>query len=69
MTTKTRNRGIKSRWYPTPEQEHFLNRQWGCARLVYNKGLEFRKTQWQDHGRSTNFEATCNELTAWKKGP
>lgn len=44
-------RAYRYRFYPTPEQAEFLNRTFGCVRLVWNKALAERTRQYKDHGR------------------
>ena len=55
MKTK---RAYKERFYPTPEQETFLARSFGCARFVYNNTLRFRTDAYYKEGQSiAHFEA------------
>lgn len=60
-------RAYKFRFYPTPEQEKELLRTWGCVRLVYNKALDMRHTDWYKHQKRTTYVQTSAALTQWKK--
>src|SRR5690554_1358906 len=63
MTVKKRHR---FRFYPTPEQERKLAGVFGCVRFVYNKGLEFRKSEYEA-GRKVGFAESSRALTAMKR--
>lgn len=43
------------RLYPTPEQATALGRWCGCARAIYNAGLEQRRVAWRDCGVSLGY--------------
>lgn len=66
-TTTTVKRAYKFRFYPTDEQANLLSRSFGCARVVYNKGLEIRRDMWDDKGVSVSYNDTAKLLTEWKK--
>jgi putative transposase len=60
----------KYRFYPTPEQESFLNRTLGCTRVVYNKALFEHKLERENNPNSKwNYNEVSKKLTAWKKDP
>jgi len=40
-------KGLKIRLYPTLRQAKMLNQHFGSCRFVYNKALDFKKTQWE----------------------
>jgi len=42
----------KYRLYPTPEQEEWLKKHFGCVRYVYNQCLETKLRVYQESGRS-----------------
>lgn len=63
----TRQRAYKYRFYPTPEQELNLNRTFGCARYVYNRGLEMRTTAWKDGIKKP--PTVASQLAVWKREP
>lgn len=65
--TTTVKRAYKFRFYPTDEQENLLSRSFGCARVVYNKGLETRRDAWHNDGISVSHNDVCSFLTQWKK--
>jgi putative transposase len=53
---------IKVRLYPTKEQADFLNRQFGCVRLVYNKALGIINHQYRVHGRGLSAKHDVKKL-------
>ena len=48
-------RTSRCRFYPTPEQRDNLARTFGCARFVYNWGLEDRTNAYHADGTSLNY--------------
>jgi putative transposase len=40
-------KALKIRLYPTWKQTQMLNQHFGSCRFVYNKALDFKKTQWE----------------------
>lgn len=48
-------RGYRYRLYPTPEQAHALAQWAGCARAVYNAGLQQRQVAYRDCGVSLRY--------------
>lgn len=61
------NRTYKFRLYPNNAQADLLARHFGCARFVYNYFLNQRKEQYRLTGKSDNYYAQANTLTALKK--
>ncbi len=59
--------GFKYRFYPSPEQENYLARTFGCVRVVYNRALDARKNHYAETGKALNYGKTSALLTAWKK--
>lgn len=59
-------KGIRFRAYPNKEQQNLINRTLGCCRLVYNKGLDFRKEEFS-HGQKAGYKQTSAMLTNMKK--
>ena len=62
------NRGIKYRLYPTEEQKSLLAQTFGCARMVYNLGLELQQGLHAANFKSmskTELNNHCNRT--WKK--
>ena len=59
-------KAYKYRIYPNEEQEVLMAKHFGCVRLMYNIGLEYRQTAWK-YGVSTNYNTTANELKLLKK--
>ncbi len=59
------NRCYKYRLYPTPEQEEYFQKCFGCARFVYNALLERQNEVYQNGGSFlTRFDANnyCNHV-------
>lgn len=48
---------------PNKTQQELLNKHFGCVRLVYNLGLELKKTLYNNHGLSIS----KNELIKQKQ--
>ena len=59
-------KSIKLRLYPNEGQCCLIDQILGCCRLVYNKGLEKRATDYAD-GVKTGYYQTCKMLTGLKK--
>ncbi len=59
--------GFKYRFYPSPEQQHYLARTFGCVRVVYNLALDARKKHYTETGKGLSYGKTSALLTAWKK--
>lgn len=57
------------RCYPTAEQADLLRRTFGCARVVYNRALAFRREAWHSKKESVGLYQTDLLLTQWKKEP
>ncbi len=56
------------RLYPTALQAEALHRWCGCARAIYNAGLEQRQVAWRDHGMSLSYnDQGANQLTDAKR--
>lgn len=55
------------RAYPTAEQRTALAQAFGCARYVYNWGLERRTRAYYDEGKSLSYTETAKMLTTLKK--
>lgn len=58
-------KGIRFRAYPTKEQEKLIQKTFGCCRLVYNMGLDFRKKSFKN-GKKVGYKHTCAMLTELK---
>lgn len=57
----------KFRIYPTREQEHLIQRTFGCCRFVYNHFLAERKKSYEETGKSHTRFQQDKGLTALKK--
>jgi putative transposase len=62
-------KAFKYRFFPTDEQSEQFARTFGCARYVYNQGLELRTKAWQQEKKSVGYHETAAMLTEWKKQP
>lgn len=62
-------KAFKFRLYPTEEQKEALSKQFGCARFVYNRYLDIRKTVFLETGESLNYVSCANDLTNLKRFP
>jgi putative transposase len=59
-------KGSKFRAYPTAEQAEFIRRTCGCARLIHNKALKFRKVSFAN-GVRVGYKETNALLTSLKR--
>lgn len=59
-------KGMKFRIYPNREQKNLINQTLGCCRLIYNKGLDMRKTAYAN-GEKIEYSQTSSMLTSLKK--
>lgn len=65
-----RNYSLKFRFYPSPEQEFFLNRSLGCARKVFNLALaEHEQKRTSDPKAKWNGYEYVKRITVWKQDP
>ncbi len=55
--------GFRYRFYPSPEQQDYLARTFGCIRVVYNRALEARKNHYAETGKVLNYGKTSALLT------
>ncbi len=61
-------KSIKVRIYPDNVQKEFISKQLGCCRLVYNKCLEYKETQFKLNNESKIFYVQLSKyLTELKK--
>ena len=59
-------KGVRFRAYPTKQQRNLINQTFGCARLVYNKGLTLRNDAYTN-GQKVGYKETSAMLTGLKK--
>lgn len=59
-------KGVKFRAYPNIEQQNFLNKTFGCCRLIYNMGLAMRKDAYSND-QKIGYKQTSAMLTDLKK--
>ena len=60
-------RGIEYRIYPTKEQEILLAKHFGCNRLIYNKALDLRTTEYLKTGKTISKYALNKWITQLKQ--
>ena len=62
-------RAYRYRCSPTPSQRQVLARTFGCARYVYNWGLQLRTEAYRQRGEHVYYRATSAALTQLKQDP
>ena len=60
-------KSIKIRIYPNNVQKDFISKQLGCCRLIYNKLLDYKKTQYKEYKQNTSLSQLGKYLTNLKK--
>lgn len=60
-------KAIKIRIYPDSVQKGFISKQLGCCRLIYNKLLDYKKTQYKEYKQNTSLSQLGKYLTNLKK--
>ena len=60
-------KSIKIRIYPDTVQKEFISKQLGCCRLIYNKLLDYKKTQYDQYKKNTSLSELGKYLTNLKK--
>ena len=60
-------KSIKIRIYPDDIQKEFISKQLGCCRLIYNKLLDYKKTQYEQNKCSVTLKQLGKYLTNLKK--
>lgn len=60
-------KAIKIRIYPDSVQKDFISKQLGCCRLIYNKLLDHKKTQYKEYKQNTSLSQLGKYLTNLKK--
>jgi putative transposase len=59
-------KAYKYRVYPTADQKVSIEKHFGCARFVYNWGLETKIKVYKETGKSPTFFGLCKMLTQLK---
>ena len=59
-------KGIKFRIYPNKEQQHIIQKTFGCSRFIYNQGLSLRTNEFKK-GNSIGYKETNAMLSSYKK--
>ncbi len=62
-------KAYKYRLFPSDSQKTQLAHTFGCARFVWNLGLELRSKTYQETQQSLSYAQTTEALTQWKKKP
>ena len=60
-------KSIKIRIYPDANQKQFISNQLGCCRFIYNKLLDYKKTQYEQYKHSVSLSQLGKYLTNLKK--
>ncbi len=60
-------RAFKFRFYPTKYQQELLAKSFGCSRVVYNKGLDFKTSAYKQAKENVGFSKLCSFLTKLKQ--
>ena len=60
-------KAIKIRIYPDSVQKQFISKQLGCCRFIYNKILDYKKTQYEQYNKNTSLSQMGKYLTTLKK--
>ena len=60
-------KSIKIRIYPNAVQKEFISKQLGCCRLIYNKLLDYKKTQYEQNKENISLSQLGKYLTNLKK--
>ena len=60
-------KSIKIRIYPDTDQKEFISKQLGCCRLIYNKLLDYKKTQYEQNKQNVFLIQLGKYLTNLKK--
>lgn len=60
-------KAIKIRIYHDSVQKDFISKQLGCCRLIYNKLLDYKKTQYKEYKQNTSLSQLGKYLTNLKK--
>lgn len=60
-------KAIKIQIYPNTIQKDFISKQLGCCRLIYNKLLDYKKTQYKEYKQNTSLSQLGKYLTNLKK--
>jgi putative transposase len=64
-----RLQAYKFRLEPTFDQQILLKKFAGCARVVWNKGLELQQSLNAEGQKKLGYAGLCKELTAWRNAP
>lgn len=60
-------KSIKIRIYPNDDQKMFISNQLGCCRFIYNKLLDYKKTQYEQNKQIVSLSQLGKYLTNLKK--
>ena len=63
----TRLKAYKFRFYPTAQQRHQLAVEFGNARFVWNRCLDWRSKAWEERQERHNYASLNRQVTAWKR--
>lgn len=63
----SRLKAYKFRFYPTAEQRHQLAVEFGNARFVWNRCLDWRSKAWEERQERHNYVSLNRQVTEWKR--
>ena len=63
----SRLKSYKFRFYPTAQQRHQLSVEFGNARFVWNRCLDWRSKAWEERQERHNYASLNRQVTAWKR--
>lgn len=61
------NIAYKFRIYPSREQKTMFAKTFGCVRLVYNKFLDRRITEYKDNKKTVSYSICAKEMAEMKR--
>ena len=64
----TRLKAYKFRFYPTADQRQQLAIEFGNARFVWNRCLDWRSNAWEERQERHNYVSLGRQVTEWKRG-
>lgn len=61
-------KGFRYQIYPNFEQTVLCEKHFGCARIVYNMGLEIKQSAYKSFGKNVTYNELAGELSDLKEG-
>ena len=60
-------KAYKYKILPSEEQKQLLNKFFGCARYIYNWGLNIKTQSYKERGKSVSYNDLAKQLTSLKQ--